>query len=359
MANYIYITCGTSTITKHNDEKLRNAITRHSNTKNGEELGDDKQIIEDHIGNLFCEWEAYSKDEAKRKSAEINCLTAWQTSRNVRNEECCCTLLHTDTYLGGAAASILEAWLTKNGYTFIESISIPGLNTASAESFETGLSNLAICAFDKVGEVGKGHRIIFNIAGGFKSVAGFTQILGQFLADETIYMFESGNSVLSMPRLPIRWDEIDSFSQNIDDYRRVALGLEPKDRSKLNTLWLKDNGFSPWGRIAWENAKKELYSKRVYPIVCDGVVEGVKFQESIKGLDPLRIKMVNDRLDDLCLFALSGKRDNIRRLDYKQVKGNHDCKFECDAWADGSAKRFFCNERDGKIIVEYLGKALH
>jgi hypothetical protein len=41
------------------------------------------------------------------------------------------------------------------------------------------------------------------------------------------------------------------------------------------------------------------------------------------------------------------------------VKGNHPWSNECDAWADGSAMRLFCNEKGNGVIVECLGNALH
>lgn len=364
MAQYfIYNTCGTSTLTNpaRGNKELLTLLNSNSNVKNRSEISDEAYNSIEKLWESQIElWSNYKLEEAQLYSAEINSLTTWQKTNNVKNEDCYCYLLHTDTILGELSAHLVEEWIKSNNYMGVELVAMEGLNTKNLDSFENGLSNFAKWAFENISNDSSDNlKCIFNVAGGFKSVSGFMQILGQFLADETIYMFEGKGSVLSMPKLPVIWSEIDSIEKNFDDYHKISLGIELEDYSYLNSLWIRNKTFSPWGQIAWENAKKELYTKKVWPTVCDKIIEGSKFRDSLKGLDALRIKIINERLDDLSTYTLSDRKINVRRLDYKMLKGRYDCTHECDAWADGDAKRIFCNEKEDKIIVEFLGNALH
>lgn len=364
----IFCTCGTSILTdaaRKNDfsGKLQKTIINNSNAKSYDDMDSEacqmlKQLVESQL-DVFA---GYSEEDVCKNSAELNCLVNWMQKNSVKANECYCYLIHTGTELGYWTAQIVQDWITTHGFMGAESVAIEKLNTSTLMAFEDGLSELARWAFDVVPfEHPNDVRYIFNVAGGFKSMSGFMQVLGQFLADETIYTFEGKKSeVLSMPKLPVRWEDVDTIRGNFNDYHRIALGIRPEHPENLNSLWIRDGSFTPWGQIAWENAKNIIYAEAIQNFVCDKVKEGEKFRDSVKGLDKVRNKIVNERLDDLCIFFMSNKQKNIRRLDYKLVKGNHPWSNECDAWADGAAKRLFCNEvGDGSVIVECLSSALH
>ncbi len=354
-------TCSTSVLTNavQNNNSLRDLLVKWGNAKNEAEIPKEEySLIVKHWETQIDLWTNYDTIVAKQKSAELNSLMTWQELRNVNTCQCFCYLIHTDTVLGQMSAQLVEEWMKKQGFQGVTLVPILNLSTATIDSFEAGLSYFAKWAFETVIK-SKDLRYIFNIAGGFKSVSGFAQLLGQFLADETIYIFEGGNNILSIPKLPIEWKEIASIQEFFDDYRRVSLGLPLVSYEHLNPLWVKNGIFSPWGQLAWENAKQTLYEREVYSFVCDDVKEGTTFRKSLEGLDKVRIKYINERLDDLFTYMISGRQSNIKRLDYKKLKGKHECSHECDAWSDQDAKRLFCNERDGKIVVEFLGNALH
>lgn len=351
-------TCGTSVLTNpaRGDKDLYDALTQYSNERDEKKIPSDVyEKIQNHWNTLINQWSKKEEMAAKLASAELNCLITWQRKNKIDNKDCFCYLVHTDTVFGSLAAQIVEEWLNVNKYQGVIVQKIDSLNTGTIEDFERGLANLVEWAF-KLKNNDTKSKFIFNTAGGFKSVSGFTQTIGTFLADETIYKFEGGDEVLEIPKLPIVWSEIDSIRQNLDDYHKISLGILLSSYSHLNTLWVKNGEFSPWGRLAWENAKQILYTEEVLPFVYSNVTEGTEFRSSVKGLDKKRIKQINERIDDLCLYSIRGTDKN--RLDYKKLKGNHPYSYECDAWADGGAKRLFCNEKDGKIIVEKLDKHL-
>lgn len=364
MQYFIYTTCGTSTFTNpaRKDPELNDLIVKNSNARNEDELSPGaKEKIDAHYDSLIEEWQNYSITDARAKSAELNSLLSWQEKNNIPASECLCFLLHTDTVLGANAASLVEEWLTHHGYMSVQLQKIDSLSTSSLENFEKGLASLAEWAFANIPSPehrSSNEKYVFNVAGGFKSVSGFMQILGQFLADETIYLFEGHSEILSMPHLPVRWEENETIRQNFDDYRRVSLGIPPKNLERLNSLWVRNGQFTPWGQIAWESAKQELYGEKVYSFIFEKVKEGPAFRSSISGLLKEQVAIVNERIDDLCRYIKGGKKQPLKRLDYKKIQGGGPYDYECDVW-DGNSKRFFCTDKDGIVTIERFADAMH
>jgi len=364
MQYFVYTTCGTSTFTNpaRKNTELHDLIIKNSNVRDESELETEaKEKINAHYESLIEEWQNYSVAEARKRSAELNCLLCWQEKNNIPTSDCFCYLLHTDTVLGGYAASLVEEWLKTNGYTVLPPERVPYLSTSSHDAFEKGLASLAEWTFGYIPAADQRTatvKYIFNVAGGFKAVSGFMQILGQFLADETIYLFEGRNEILSVPKLPVRWEQIDTIRDNIDDYRRVSIGLPPQNPEKLNSLWVREGAFTPWGQIAWENAKQVLYGEKVYPILYEKIKEGEAFRNTLSGLTKDQIAIVNERIDDLCRYIKGGKKQPLRRLDYKKVQGGGPYEYECDVW-DGNSKRFFCTDKDGIVTIDRFADAMH
>lgn len=360
MQYQIINTCGTSILTKPSRQSdLFSDLLKYSNAITEKDIPADIYNKFDNLWKkLIDEFKHLSEQEARDASAELNSLLTWQRKNNVKSQECYCYLVHTDTIFGYMAASLLEEWLNNNNYQGVFVQRIESLNTNSLDSFEDGLSNL-VKWFSDIKNNFYGDTIVFNTAGGFKAVSGFAQVLGTFWADKTIYKFESGEEVLEIPKLPIIWSEIDKIKDNFEEYRKISLNIPLENYSHLNPLWIKNGKFTPWGQIAWENAKDALYGTQVFPLVFDQVEEGKDFRNSIKDLDAKSIAHLNERIDDLCLYKRSNGDYNPRRLDYKPLKVKIGYSHECDAWAFHGAKRLFCNEKDGKIIVEKLDKGLH
>ena len=360
MQYQIINTCGTSVLTKPSRQSdLFTELLKYSNAKTEKDIPVDIYNRFDNLWKkLIDEFKNLSEKDARDASAELNSLLTWQRKNSVKNQDCYCYLVHTDTVFGYMAASLVEEWLNSHKYQGVFVKKIESLNTNSLNSFEDGLSNL-VKWFSEIKNNFYGDSIIFNTAGGFKAVSGFAQVLGTFWADKTIYKFETGDEILEIPKLPIVWSEIDTIQKNFDTYRKISLSIPLDSYAGLNPLWIKNGKFTPWGQIAWENAKEVLYGTQVFPFVYDGVVEGKEFRNSVKDLDANCIAHINERIDDLCLFKLSNGDYNPRRLDYKSLKVKQQFSHECDAWAFHGAKRLFCNEEDGKIIVEKLDKGLH
>lgn len=357
----VYITCGTSILTNVAKDlpETKNVLNNNSNATSDSEINENDKIC---IDNLYLEqiekWSKFDEEKSKDASAELKCLLTWMKKREIAQKEVHCILIHTDTYIGENAAMIIESWLKNNSYS-VELKRIPKLKVSNIDNFQKGLSNLAKWIFDTVSDSTDYSKTIFNVAGGFKSVSGFMQMLGQVKADETIYIFEGNNSeVLSIPRLFNQWNEIDSIEANLDDYHRLSLELAPKNPEKLNSLWFSDNKLTPWGLIIWESCKKQIYSESFIPVVYEKVKLGQEFEKSISKENDFY--NINETLDDLCRYLMSNRKINPRNLKYTQLSNkNHSCTHECRLNGNVDEKRFFCTEESNCIIVQKMGEALH
>ena len=362
MQYQIITTCGTSFLTNpaKGNKELQKILTKWTNYK--DEVGHDEvETIQIDQHYEFLLEREIKLDVIKNDSAELNCFLSWFDNQNLNPYDCIIHLLHTDTYLGTLSAMLVENQFKQIGFNQIYLEKIDNLNTEDIDSFEIGLSNFAKWAFENVVK-NDNEKFIFNVAGGFKSFSGFAQILGQFLADETIYIFEDRSKVLSMPQMPIKVVETEAIKAKLNDYRCIALNLPLSNYDHLNKMWVKNGHFTPWGQIIWESAKREIYEEKIYKFITDKISFGKEFDKSIECIanDKLHIKQVNERIDDLCLYA-ENHTINPRRLDYKSIKGEVGklYKKECDAWSDGRAMRLYCNEDGDKIIIEKLADSLH
>ena len=115
------------------------------------------------------------------------------------------------------------------------------------------------------------YYIIFNLTGAFKSLQGYMNIAGMFYADEIVYIFETGSSLLRIPRLPIRVDdkelriwrtELALLSQGhvyeADQVEGLPDALLDKDKSSHVSL-------SDWGIVIWNRIREGLLSEELLP----------------------------------------------------------------------------------------------
>ena len=141
------------------------------------------------------------------------------------NKEDLHILIHTDTYQGKIVAELLNDWLIEKGCKS-STKQIEDLNTKSLSDFKNGISSLiSWCEGTLPDYKSSGYKIIFNLNGGFKSLQGFMQTLGMFYADELLYIFEGGNQLLHIPRLPIELESSveEAIKTNLNVFRRLGI----------------------------------------------------------------------------------------------------------------------------------------
>ncbi|MCB1781816.1 MAG: putative CRISPR-associated protein [Candidatus Competibacteraceae bacterium] len=364
----IVSTCGTSLLTNNADSGLPALLTRFANRSKPEDVPTEpRQRIQQH---LDARREEFTQETDLQRlmelSAELNGLIRFYGGNlsAARDQH---VLLATDTWLGESTARIVADALERHGH-LVEVKRVRDLRTDDPASFRWAMSDLvAWCAETLKGYRDAGHRVVFNLTGGFKSVQGFMQALGMIYADESVYVFERTEQLLRLPRLPVQLDSKAILRRHLAVFRRIAASLLVREaevagvpESLVNTL----DGqavFSPWGELVWQEAYRAVYSAELLEPITPKLALGPRFQQTLDGLTPDRLRHINEHLDQLARRLEDGKTYNPRSLDFKPLQGtgHKGSTHECDAWADEDAKRLFGHFEGGRYIIDRLDKGLH
>lgn len=111
---------------------------------------------------------------------------------------------------------------------------------------------------------------MFNLVGGFKSLQGYMQTLGMFYADETVYIFEAGDELLSILRLPVdfyasaRQTVLEHFGAFRKMHRRDVPFSECSGIPETMLKIIDDQcALSEWGEIIWGAVREEKYKEEL------------------------------------------------------------------------------------------------
>lgn len=365
----IVSTCGTSLLTNNVGPDLRNLLTDFANHPRAEDVPlEQRQRIQQH---LDARREEFTRETDLQRlmdlSAELNgVIRFYGGNPGVARDQH--VLLATDTWLGEATARIVADVLDRHGH-LVEVKRVRDLRTDDPASFRWAMSDLvAWCAETFKGYRDAGHRVAFNLTGGFKSVQGFMQALGMIYADESIYVFERTEQLLRLPRLPVQLDSEAILRRHLAVFRRIAAGLLVREAEVVDVPESLVNAldgqavFSPWGELIWQEAYRAIYGAGLLESITPKLILGSKFRQTLDELASDRFRHVNERLDQLARHLEEGESYNPRSLDFKLLKGG-DYKgstHECDAWADQDAKRLFGHyDEDGRYVIDRLDKGLH
>jgi CRISPR/Cas system-associated protein Csm6 len=367
---YVLSLCGTSLLTHRLDKEERALLTSFANAKNSDEVPAQERaklltILESQKENLM----KAKPVVAAELSAELKSIVSLYNGHVVSPDgqpPDTHVLICTDTWLGEYAGLCVGNWLNALGvHAQVERF--PDLQTENLEAFQLSLTDLVSwCDANLTGYQKAGYRIIFNLTAGFKSISGFLQTLAMFYADESVYIFEGSNTLLRIPRLPVRMHPDETIKENLRAFRRLAIGLSiiPEETVSIEETLLMHVGsdvtLSTWGALVWKQTRSDLYKQEIFPTPSDKIRFGINFEKSVRDLEPQRRAIVNDRIDDLAGY-LEGKGANLRSLDFKMLKGNPmpPSTHEMDAWADQDAKRMFGYFENDVFVLDRLDNALH
>lgn len=340
--------CGTSLLTNQASQDVRSLVTRNANKKKREDLPpDEAQRLEDHIAGRRKLFLGAQIPEAQDLSAEVNGIVRLLGGVSNAGQDVH-LLIATDTWLGEETTKMVAEWLERRGYT-VDLRRVVDLRTEELGEFQLGLSGLVktVCEDTVRGYRDAGYRVIFNLTGGFKSIQGFLQTLALFYADESVYVFESGQELLRIPRLPFRLDCRSEIQPYLQLFRRMGAGLEVDWRTGLSETLVfrlgQKAGLSPWGEIVWAEEKRDLYSERLWPPPCARIRFSEKFESAVAKLPPDRIRQINERIDDLMVCLESEGARNPSRLRFKRLSGKPKpgSDYEFYAFSDQGAARCF------------------
>jgi putative CRISPR-associated protein (TIGR02619 family) len=358
----IVSTCGTSLLTNVATPDERRLVTRYANARRSTDIpAPDRALLEGLIERARTDFLAANLQERAKNSAEFNGLFCYYGRGRFPAPGDLHWLIATDTWLGQSTAAILENALSALGQQ-AQTRHIADLNTASLESFRIAAAELVRLCAEEIRPMG--YPVVFNLTGGFKSVQGFMQALGMLYADETVYVFEGSDSLLRLPRLPIKLDVMTTVREHLRAFRRLKQRL-PVDAGELTgvpELFLfsvdGQTTLSEWGEIAWDAAKAEVLGERLWPPIDAKLRYAGTLEPSMKNCSPQELATVNERLDQLARYLVDGH--NPRHLDFKKLAAPyHGQTHECDAWHTGGAKRLFGHfERDVFVVAE-LAEGLH
>ena len=306
--------------------------------------------------------------EQQRASAELAVLVP--LAAELRGERVLHWLVHSATEAGGCAARVLGDHLQREG-AMVQLYGVEDLRTTCVDEFKLGMANLARWSTQTLpAHRARGDRVIFNVAGGFKTLSGYLQVLGMFHADETIYTFEGSRELLRVPRLPVRLVVDEEQAAALRRVRLSTRQLRADEvdlpESLLLTIDGEVGGLSAYGELVWDQAVDAgLYTERLLPSPHPRLRYADTLEPSIRGLAAGRLRELNRRIDQLYLYLDSDGGTNLRGLDVKQLQGTPvpGSTHEFDVWHDGATGRGFCHfEDEGGVrvlVVDRVGAALH
>ncbi len=352
---YVFSTVGTSLLTNAVREKgLEINLYKYSNFK--EDDFDDSNIgVKNTIDSLIEELkEDLSKitdeRELRKKSAELNGILGFYRSiKEDKPQNDLHLLICTDTYQSKKVAEVLSDFLNRRGFS-TEIIVVPSLTTGSNEGFELGtLELIEKMSFYVEGNEGE---VIFNLVGGFKVVQGILTAIGMIWADRIIYIFETSNEVLFIPKLPVGIN-LEKIEKHFDILRKIDIGLrlsgEEKDivKNKLNSFVSAEFEYlSTWGKALFEKVKKEKYSEKLISPLIDRIVYSDGFKKDFEKLENDKKAKVNETIDDFIRYL----KTNIplRRSRLRPVQGDIGFDYEIYATSYGEALRIFMR-KEGNV----------
>ena len=239
-----------------------------------------------------------NEETVRNLSAELNGIFALNLPIGTTHH----LLLCTDTVQGKATAEIVRAKLDQLGVRSAEVCVLEGMTTASQHDFTRGVDSLLnLCEERLVPLRESGHKILFNLVGGFKSLQAYLQMLGMIYADEICYLFESPNSpLLRIPRLPLHFD-LEPLRQSAALMARLAANaIVPAFAvTVVPAVYVEIDGedacLSVWGKLVWNTEKEKILAEALleHPRLryeasfmkdyekCREVRQRVAFQEAI------------------------------------------------------------------------------
>lgn len=293
----IFSTIGTSIITNRSKDKI-GLINQYSNEKIEDKIP--KELIQffseikTNIENDIKNSKNIDKKTLKKWSAEINGLINIyeKYERDLLDIH---YLITTDTFFGKIVSEIFQSFIEE--YFGVKNIVIlqpSGLRASNTSDFHSGITTLLkeIESLELNKYKKQHYQIIFNLVGGFKSVQAYLTTIGMFYADKIVYIFETGEELLEIPKLPIRLDD-----KYANDYPILFLLLEEslKIEQKEDPIFQKikeipevlyeglENQYwlSPWGILYWYKNEEEVLRQKETEIFKE-VHDLFEFTENFK-----------------------------------------------------------------------------
>jgi putative CRISPR-associated protein (TIGR02619 family) len=376
MKKLVISTVGTSLLTNQIDREFEdNWAVRLRDTANlsQEEIAKHHKDVSDIITTLQDRAAEKLKGEVediREASAELNGIYALYKKQLNQGSKDMHWLIATDTAQDQVTAKMLENFLRTQGLT--ADLHTPqGFSAKSTEAFTNGIDEFLNWIEETVpGYKDSGYQICFNLVGGFKAIQGFANTIGMFYADEIIYIFEGSRDIITIPRLPIK---VDTSVIKPVQFALMASGVGvwvklSELQSVPETLIFvvgEEATLSNWGRLTWNNCKRELLARDLLEFPC--LVYEDWFEKDYKktNVDSQRKFELHEVLSEVSGSMLKFKGDTTRfdsRLHFSRYEGGQRCeggvrKNEIDHfYIKNTGWRVSCIAKDGKLYLRHYGK---
>jgi len=376
MKKLVISTVGTSLLTNQIDREFEdNWAVRLRDTANlsQEEIANYHEDVSDIIKTLQDRAAEKLKGEVeniREASAELNGIYALYKKQLNQGSKDMHWLIATDTAQDQVTAKMLENFLRTQGLT--ADLHTPqGFSARSTEAFTNGIDEFLNWIEETVpGYKDSGYQICFNLVGGFKAIQGFANTIGMFYADEIIYIFEGSRDIITIPRLPIK---VDTSVIKPVQFALMASGVGvwvklSELQSVPETLIFvvgEEATLSNWGRLTWNNCKRELLARDLLEFPC--LVYEDWFEKDYKktNVDSQRKFELHEVLSEVSGSMLKFKGDTTRfdsRLHFSRYEGGQRCeggvrKNEIDHfYIKNTGWRVSCIAKNGKLYLRHYGK---
>lgn len=355
-------TCGTSVLTNGTSDEVRSWVHQRANRRelSGDELDYLQKLADARQAELLAAGDA----QRRRLSAEWNGIA--RVLDRLQPTEVFHYLVHSDTRVGEQSAAVVTV-LLRAAKQSVAPLSASGLRTDDLQSFREAVADLTkqLESIDFNAQRTKGWTTVFNLTAGFKSLTAYLQAIGMHYADRCCFLFEGSDTVIEIPRLPVRLAEVDEVRASLDLFRRLAVGYSVSTADAASTpesLLLSDSGqvtTSVWGDVVWARVRGRLLGERLLkPLSARLVVEAI--ERVCAGLSSDRRVRVNEALDALSAHLDHG-RPMLKSVTFKKLVGNSRGRstHELYAWSDLDARRLYGHfDDDGTFILDELGAHL-
>lgn len=354
-------TCGTSLFTNGAPEDVRVWLSRVSNHATLE-AGDEARLTAhaDERRKLLL-----GSDDAtqRRLSAELNGIGAvlerWRPS-DVHH-----LLVPSGTAVGGAAADLVAETLAARRQK-VDQLTCGGLKADDPASFREAVADLTMQLERQLPSWQKqGWKVLFNLAGGFKSVNAYLQALGMLYADWCVFLFESSPTLIEIPKLPVRLADLEEVRRHLDVFRRLAARYpvpEADGAGISESLLLPlegELGLSVWGDVVWVRSREAVLSERLFEPLSSKLVLRPTLHKEFYALEVKRKVQANERLDEFSAHLDTGRRLS-QSATFKKLKGDPSppSTHELYAWSDGDARRFLGHYEGERFVIDTLARHL-
>lgn len=371
MARLLASTCGTSLFTGKFAKApayVRELFTVHANRREDAfDAPEERLLVDRHIAEVAARLRAASRIEAAEATAELHGILSFYEPEWPRAAlQDTLVLLHTDTHIGARAAAAVQSWLEGQGvHAGLECMS--GLTAASSDEFSSGMARvIEWCQEASRDWREPGGTVVYNLSGGFKCWQGYMSALGMLYADELVYIFEKGDDLVRIPRLPLSLD-LTRVERHLQVLRRMDIADVPAESvAGLPEALVSVRGghatLSLLGMTLLGECRERVYACRLLESPHDLLRIAPRVREDAARWERSRhMKEINSRLDQLASYLARGQKAMPVGLDLKKLKEDPFplSTHEFDLWHDGDPWRGFGHYDGPRFVVDRMGAPLH